>query len=92
MGRYGADLTFLRPFFPLQGLSSSDAAREKASGLFGQLAALMAPTRTATDWTIFWRQLALVLELPAGSDDAALLAPLAPAFYGDGGMSPDTVQ
>lgn len=74
------------------GLDLSDAvSRETASSLFDRLARLMAPTRTATDWTVFWRQLALVLELPAGADDAALLAPLAPAFYGDRGMSPSTV-
>src|SRR2546425_1069491 len=41
---------------------------------------LEALTETETDFTLFFRQLARV---PLGGDDAALLAPLRPAFYAD---------
>jgi len=51
-----------------------------AASLFdGELEPLMRASNV--DYTLMWRQLAVVAELPEGASDAELLAPLRDAFY-----------
>jgi len=54
---------------------------EVASSLWEALDTLM--RKSNIDYTIFWRQLAAVVELPEDSEGEALVAPLTVAFYAD---------
>jgi uncharacterized protein YdiU (UPF0061 family) len=59
------------------GLPDSPAADASAEELWEELEALM--QKSKADYTLLWRQLAAVAELPEGAED--LFAPLADVFY-----------
>merc|ERR1719410_1915058 len=60
-------------------LGFSQTGSEVAAKLWGDLEPLM--RKSDVDYTIFWRQLAVVVTQSRESDESSLVAPLAEAFY-----------
>lgn len=60
----------------------ANAGAEAAEPLWTDLAPLMENVITGIDYTIFWRQLAVVMETPLGAPEALLVDAIREAFYG----------